>query len=353
MRVLLISAKSKVSKGGIVVWTEHYAAGCEQADIQCDIVNSAMIGERALHGTAKRNLKDEIIRMRNMFSQLKMFLHSNSYDIAHLNTNIGMFGIIRDYYLAKKIVKGNIPLVVHFHCDVPYWVTNRVTRYYIKKLLAISNANFVLCENSSRFLKESFGADSIKIANFVEEAMLAQSKSCHSEIKQAVFVGRVSKAKGAKEIFELAGSFPQIQFLLIGEVSTEIAELKMPDNLNLLGMLPHAEVLDYMDHSDIFLFPSHTEGFSLALAEAMARGLPVIATDVGANRDMIENKGGIIIPVGDVSAMRTALLGIEDAKVRHEMSKWNIEKVQNEYVTPMVIDCMKRHYLDVIEANAK
>ena len=51
----------------------------------------------------------------------------------------------------------------------------------------------------------------------------------------------------------------------------------------------------YLDKADVFLFPSYTEGFSISLTEAMASGLPCIASDVGANQDMLENHGGILI----------------------------------------------------------
>lgn len=105
MKVLLVSVKSERSKGGVAVWTNQYLSGCEAGGIQCDVVNTEAVGKIAVNVTAKRNLKDEFIRTRRINSELSIDLKQNHYDVAHLNTNIGFLGIIRDYYVAKNIVR--------------------------------------------------------------------------------------------------------------------------------------------------------------------------------------------------------------------------------------------------------
>lgn len=63
----------------------------------------------------------------------------------------------------------------------------------------------------------------------------------------------------------------------------------------------------------------------------------MIATDVGANADMIENKGGVIVPVGDVTAMEKAIVEMNDVGLRKNMSEWNIDKVEMNYTTRSVM----------------
>lgn len=70
----------------------------------------------------------------------------------------------------------------------------------------------------------------------------------------------------------------------------------------------------------------------------MACGLPCIATDVGANRDMLEEKGGIIVPAKNVDAIVDAFKKLEDRNVRKDISSWNIEKVKNNYTRTSVLD---------------
>lgn len=106
MNVLLISAKAEHPNGGIAVWTAHYLTGCKDIEnFSCDLVNVAMTGRRATCATAKRSLKDEIIRTYGIIRQLSERLKQGAYDIAHLNTSIGSYGIIRDYLMARKIAR--------------------------------------------------------------------------------------------------------------------------------------------------------------------------------------------------------------------------------------------------------
>ena len=348
MKVLLISVKSEKSKGGVAVWTNQYLSGCEVAEIQCDIVNTEAVGNIATSATAKRNLKDEFFRTRRINRQLKSCLKYKKYDVAHLNTNIGIVGIIRDYYIAKNIIKHKIPLVVHFHCDIPYWVRNQLVKIYLKKLLKLSNINFVLCKNSNQYLKREFNEDSVVIPNFVNENIIAEHKVVSTEIKKICFVGRVSEAKGAKEIFEVAMKFPRIQFRLVGEVSAEVQSWPKPLNVELLGILSHDKIMGVLDKSDLFLFPSHSEGFSLALTESMARGVPAIATDVGANSNMIENNGGIIVGIDDSDALIHAVRKMQDPVLRQAMSNWCINKVRENYTVNQVMSKIKQFYIKVI-----
>lgn len=348
MKVLLVSVKSENSKGGVAVWTNQYLSGCEAAGIQCDIVNTEAVGKIGVYATAKRNLKDEFIRTRRINKQLNIRLRQNRYDVAHLNTNIGIVGIIRDYFIARNIVRHGIPLVVHFHCDIPYWVRNPLIKFYLRRLLMLSRKNFVLCKSSYQYLRQEFNRDSDFIPNFVNEKLIIDNKKIDSEIKKICFIGRVSEAKGTKEIFEVAQKFPDIQFKLVGEVSADAQSWIKPLNVELVGILSHDDAMKILDDSDLFLFPSHTEGFSLALAESMARGVPVIATDVGANSNMVESHGGTIVDVSDIAAMVEAINKLQDPLLRQKMSNWCINKVKNNYTVNQVMSTIKQHYENIV-----
>ena len=349
MNVLLVSVKSERTKGGISTWTNQYLSGCKVGGIQCDIVNTEPVGKISIQVTSKRNLRDEFIRIRRINRSLKTNLKQNDYNIAHLNTSIGIMGIIRDYYVGRHIVRQGIPLVVHFHCDIPYWVRNPLIKFYLRRLLKISKINLVLCKSSHQYLKREFNEDSVFVPNFVNEELIVDHKTVNPEIKNICFVGRVSEAKGAKEIFEVAKKFPDIQFRLVGEVSAEVQSWAQPSNVELLGILSRDNAMKVLGESDLFLFPSHTEGFSLALAESMARGVPAIATDVGANFNMIETHGGIIVSVGDTKAMIDAVTKMQNPILRQEMSNWCINKVGESYTVNQVMSTIMQLYKKAIE----
>lgn len=345
MKILLISVKSAASRGGIATWTDRFLHKSESHGIICDLVNTEMMGKRVENNTAKRSLNDELKRTRRIFGELNQCLKKNKYDAAHLNTSCGTFGLFRDYMIAKRIKKMGIRLVVHFHCDIPFWIHNFVSRKYLGKLASLADERLVLCESSRSYLEENYGIGAHRVPNFIDEScILLENKDISDKLKTVIFVGKVTETKGSKEIFELAKRFPEISFKLVGDVVDGAADCEKSVNIELLGGIPYERVLEQLDGADVFLFPSYSEGFSLALTEAMARGLPSVATDVGANADMLKGECGIITGIGDVDAMEKALADMQSPCVRSKMSQNALAKVKKEYSADVIIEMFKNFY---------
>lgn len=340
MKILLISPKMDKPNGGIAIWTEQYIQGCKEKTLDFEIVNTATVGVRSINGNAKRSFTDEFIRTKRIFKDLKSCLKKNEFDVVHLNTSCGTFGVIRDYFIAKKIKKKSpkAKIISHFHCDIPFQIHNSISKKFLKKLVDLSDDLLVLCTNSKQYLVNEFRADSKKVPNFINEsAILKGEKTISKDLKKVFFTGRVSKAKGAFEIYSLAQKYPEIDFDLAGAVEEEMQAVDKPSNVHLLGGLPHEEILSRLDSADMFLFPSYSEGFSIALLEAMARGVPAIATDVGANKDMIEQGGGIIIPLENLDEkLCSAFEEMKGYERRVEMSKWCLNKVKKYTINEIV-----------------
>jgi glycosyltransferase involved in cell wall biosynthesis len=84
----------------------------------------------------------------------------------------------------------------------------------------------------------------------------------------------------------------------------------------------HEEIAELYKDADIFVFPSLSEGFSNALLEAMAAGLPIVATCVGAAPDILEaDVSALLIPAGDTDALHGAVRRLlDDAGLREKLS---------------------------------
>ncbi len=103
-------------------------------------------------------------------------------------------------------------------------------------------------------------------------------------------------------------------------VKAAIVETELTSRIHIEGPLP-AEALDqaYAD-ADIFCLPSRYEGYGMVFAEAMMRGLPIVACDAGAVAELVPPRAGILTPVGDPDAMAKALEEVlEDAPFRAMM----------------------------------
>lgn len=123
---------------------------------------------------------------------------------------------------------------------------------------------------------------------------------------------------------------------------------QIPENVTLCGETNKEGVQKEFNKADIFLFASffHGEGFSNALAEAMANGLPCVVSDWAANADMIENKGGFVVPVHDTPKMVEAIEKLSfDSSMRREMGEWNRMKVERYYTQ----ECVTSQYVDLYE----
>jgi glycosyltransferase involved in cell wall biosynthesis len=96
------------------------------------------------------------------------------------------------------------------------------------------------------------------------------------------------------------------------------AEAAMGGRLKLLGY--RADVDRLLAAADIFALPSHREGMPRSIIEAMATGLPVVATDIrGSREEVVPGATGLLVPVGDVTALAAALGGLaadSDARAR-------------------------------------
>ena len=123
--------------------------------------------------------------------------------------------------------------------------------------------------------------------------------------------------KGCKDIHvQIAGKGEEY-----AKLSGLINDLGLASHVELLGV--RNDVLGLMQKSDIFVMPSRYEGLSIAMIEALACGLPVIASDAPGLRDyIVHNENGMHFPVGDYKAMAECIMRIlEDRDLLARLSK--------------------------------
>ncbi|MFE0759120.1 glycosyltransferase family 4 protein [Inquilinus sp. NPDC058860] len=90
-------------------------------------------------------------------------------------------------------------------------------------------------------------------------------------------------------------------------VLAAVEQAGLSDRIRFLGEIDEPALLRHYDRSDLFVMPSHHEGYGMALAEASARGLPIVSTTGGAIPDTVPPDAGILVSPGDVDALTGAL----------------------------------------------
>jgi len=125
-----------------------------------------------------------------------------------------------------------------------------------------------------------------------------------------IYAGQCSLRKGIPILFEAwrAAGLKDARLELVG--SWQFAENKLkdlPEGATFAGQISATELRARYQAADVFVFPSFFEGFGLVILEAMACGLPVIATEATAGPDVLGESTGQVIPAGDIESLAESL----------------------------------------------
>jgi len=126
-----------------------------------------------------------------------------------------------------------------------------------------------------------------------------------------LYVGALRWIKGADFLFQIAKSTgkinPSIQFLIIGPGNPKEFGLDKLPNVICAGSLPPQEVLAIFPGCDIFIFPTRHEGRGIVFLEAMASGLPCVASNLPVIAEVLTSEAGILIEVGRIKEFVEAI----------------------------------------------
>jgi glycosyltransferase involved in cell wall biosynthesis len=166
-----------------------------------------------------------------------------------------------------------------------------------------------------------------------------------------ICVGRLEKIKGHDVLMKAFGkmkSMRGVKLLIVGDgpVREEIENHVREQGLqHMVRMLGHRNDIPYLlNLSDCFVLSSRSEGLSCSIIEAMAAGLPVIATDVGGNSELVtDDVNGYLVPSEnpDVLSKRMQIM-IQDTTKRQNFAEMSLNRAREHYS----LDSMMEKYLD-------
>jgi glycosyltransferase involved in cell wall biosynthesis len=163
-------------------------------------------------------------------------------------------------------------------------------------------------------------------------------------------IGRLDPIKNHAGLFrslkEIIPSIKNVKLVVVGDgnIKTKLESLSTS-----LGIAPHVKLLgnridipQLLSALDIFILPSFSEGFSLALLEAMAAKKPIIASNVGGNKDIIMHEvNGLLVDPNNTYDIASAVLKLyKDPLVRAKLADSAYELVSEKYS----IGAMVKHY---------
>jgi len=234
--------------------------------------------------------------------------------------------------------------------------TKLISYPLILKTIKISRMVTTVSKSIARELKEYYGLEeAIAIGNAVDEKIFTPlpKKNCSDYI---LYVGRLSYRKGLMDLLMVAKQicrlYDDIKFFIVGKGELEeklkekIQKEKLQDRVVLLGHVKREELLKLYQNALIFLLPSHYEGLPTVLLEAMACGLPVVATKVSGCIDVINHgHNGFLAPIKSPEQLSKFLsILIEDKNLRIRMGENARKTIEKNYTWDKVTDRIEKCY---------
>ncbi len=222
-----------------------------------------------------------------------------------------------------------------------------------RKLLRLSSSVTTVSGRTSQALSEEYGMppESVSVLGNGVDPEAFQPSQRKSAPKTVLYVGRLVYGKGLFDLLQAAKlliqSEPEWSFILVGRgpLASRIERLRdaarIPASKFVLkGFVPHNRLPGEYRQAGLFVLPSHHEGVPTALLEAMASGLPVVATRVGGIAEVLsDRKTGLLCPPGEPLELAERLReAIQDEGLRTRLAKQGRLLVLRRYTWDRVVD---------------
>ncbi len=277
--------------------------------------------------------------------KLKKFIKENKIDIIHSHGNGAGF-----YTRVLKILRIKAKVVHTFH-GIPKSNSNKI-KYFINIFV-----NFIFHFFTDRFISVSHGEYKLaKKHHFLTERKSKVifngidpiNKLAKSDNFKVITIARFVYPKNMDFAFEIAEKLKNdnIEFIWVGDgddwerlkKQAEMKNLK----INFVGFSDHP--IDYLLTSTVYLSTSRFEGLPYALIEAASVGMPIVATDVVGNNEVVQNNiNGFLFNTADEACNYLKQLS-SDSILYEKMSKESLNMFNNNFTTAKMLDSLCELY---------
>jgi L-malate glycosyltransferase len=316
------------------------------------------------------------LRLRNALDirsalELSRLVREHRIEIVHAH-------VARDYPLAALATRRNrrAKLIITRHVLFPLNKLHSVTLSHVARVICVSHAvkRVLSAQNIFKANRISVIPNGINfrcldesLENFDREEFRKRMKIPSGSLLIGT-VGELKKQKGHEDFLRAASLIAReredAQFVITGADSTStlehhsslkrlIAELDLTNRAHLTGWLD--DVGPLLAALDVYVSASHTESFGLAIVEAMALGLPVVATETEGAQEIINRDDiGVLVRVGDSEAMANALLRLlEDAHARKRTGALARATARTRFSLATMVDETEKAYFEAQVSGAR
>jgi glycosyltransferase involved in cell wall biosynthesis len=277
---------------------------------------------------------DSVLRQARLMLALARWLRT-APRLVHVCVSYTRTGVPRDLVIVALLRVTGRRVIAHVHGAALMEGADPL-RALALRLTARLSVETVALAPSSRAALQRLGIEASVVFNPVRLEGPASPAARQGAVCRALFVGTYGRRKGAAELVEaiaqLRGEGVSIELDLAGkeEFRGEDAELRrlvresgLTDFVRFHGVLEAPALRDLYESSHVFVLPSRSEGLPMALLEAMAFRLPVVATRVGGIPDVVEDgESGLLIQPARTGELTDALRRLtSDSRLRDRLGE--------------------------------
>lgn len=299
------------------------------------------------------------------YKQLKEILNREHYDLIHCHTPMG--SVITRLAAGKARKNGTKVIYTahgfHFFKSAP--IVNWLVYYPIERILS-RRTDLLLTMNEEDYARaktfhakrvekvDGVGMDMSRFSTISEEKRQETRKKlglCEKDIF-AISVAQLIPRKNHTVLIQVVQKLrnPHFHLFIVGDGTQEMDLKKQVDafgiakQVHFLGF--RKDVCNICSAADIFLFASLQEGLPVAVMEAMACGLPIIASSIRGNIDLVDkNQGGYLVLPNDIDGFVSSIKELlNDSQKQEQMRRYNLKKVKKysiEIVTKQMAEIYK------------
>lgn len=291
---------------------------------------------------------------------LLLYLFNRTYKQRKLPDVLYAHYLYNIAYVTKIKEQYNIPLV-----GIEHWseINQLKLTKYVKYLgnIAYQRADKVVAvsKSLSKSIKKYFGIESIIVNNmFGREFLINNDTYIKKDDTSFNFlaIGSLIPRKGFDLLinsFYKTNLANRCKLTIIGggaeydRLQNQINSLSLQESVKLVGRKNKQEIISYLQKSHCFILSSHVETFSVVCIEAMALGVPVIATACGGPEEFITDEVGILIKPSDVEALTNAMIQMYDNYILYDNNKI-AEYCRNKFAPEVITKQLSSIFEEVI-----
>lgn len=295
------------------------------------------------------------IFVKKLFSSIQ-----SDFDVVHFHTPLPSpfetnLPTITTVHTPMKTDTGKIELVNLFSVAVK--LQGKISCRIESKLFETSDKITSVASSVSQELGEyGLNPKTVEvIGNGVDEKLFCPIQSKSKE-KYILYTGRLSYRKGLFDFIKcgisICSRYPDVNFKLTGKgplmdkLKKIVHESGYENRFEFLGHVEKNKLIELYQNATVFVLPSHYEGLPTTLLEAMSCGLPVVATAVSGNLDVLDsNNNGILVPIKSPDKMAEAVSSLlDDESLRTKFGIAARKTIEEKFTWNAISDKILRCY---------